>query len=230
MRSNRKKARCKILIISIAAFIASYPVAGGAKGGMQIRQALDTVISQDKYNYKDAGLINSEDKNSLLEKIRIFLKDLMDQISETLKISSYVSLVLYATITVAVIYFLIKALRRIDLGRASPAGIRVSEEKQNLDFRKELAQAERLISKGRAREAVSFIVNALWLYYNYTGVMAYRKSSTNREYLRMAENNINYNSVRRIVLDSEKTVYSGAEVDEKQAVEILAQVNGIIAG
>jgi hypothetical protein len=230
MRSNRKKARCKILIISIAAFIASSSAAGGAKGGLPIRQALDAVISQDKYNYQDEGLLNSGAKNSLFEKIRALLKELMDQISDTLKISSYVSVALYAAATGAVVFFLIKALRRIDLGRASPPGIRTSGEKQNLDFRKELAQAERLISEGRAREAVPSIVNALWLYYNYTGIMAYKKSSTNREYLRMAEDNINYNAVRRIVFDSEKTVYSGAEVDEKQAVEILAQVNGIIAG
>mgnify|MGYP000962553249 CR=1 FL=1 len=231
---SRKKIIAKrliaLLLISLPLF--SSPLRGNERS--YVRQKLDTIVNQQKYLYQedDGNKKLPPEADSLLKKINDLLNRFWEFLAAAFRISPYFSLVFYAGILLLVLFLLFRLMRRWKRNR--DASLNTADKNAlldiySLDYEKELKEAERLMSLGSYREAISLILNALWLYFNHRKALQYEKSITNREYLRQLHHWEDYNALREIVQISERSVYFEKEVHESDCRKILASVADLIS-
>ena len=99
----------------------------------------------------------------------------------------------------------------------------------SLDYNKELRYAEELINKGKHKEAVSRLLNAMWLFYHYHKLIIFNKGITNREYIEILKNQREYKLLQNIVFKAEKAVYSWENINKKDCEKILFNINSIFS-
>jgi hypothetical protein len=227
---KRKIALCSAIALILA--ISTVPGSGDTPG--TVRLELSRVLSQEKFIYhSDDGAAGAAEESlfeTLMKKLEEKLLAFRDYLAKLLTATSLVAGLIYLLLIAAVAVLAIYIIKRIDLGpgagRKRPAG---ADDFFSLDFEKELRRAGGLLEAGRFRESLQAMLGALWLYYNYADVFAYRRSLTNREYLARLGGREEYGLLREIVYRGESAVYAGEEIREDQCREILEDIREIVA-
>lgn len=213
--------------------LALYQVPANGDTPERAKRELARVLSQEKFTYQteaSGGAGGESLFETLMKKLEEKLISFRDYLAKLLKATSLVAALIYLLILAAVVLLAVYIIKRIDAG---PGGERSRREGADdiysLDFEKELRRAGGLLESGRYRESLQAMLGALWLYYNYAHVFAYRLSVTNREYLARLGGREEYGLLRDIVYRGEAAVYAGEELREDQCREIFEGVRGIIA-
>jgi len=215
--------------------VAITPRAGAAIDDARVVTALRSVLAQEKFRYSDPVTGNSPEERGffqrLIEKIEEKIVSLREYLAGFLKATTAVAFLIYGLILVAVGALAVYVIRRIDPGGSGGKrrGAVGPDEAYSLDYERELGRAKLLADQGRHREAVQAAMGALWLYYNFTSAFAYRRSATNREYLRALGEREEYEHVRDIVYRGEAAIYAHGEVSEDQSRKICRDVEGLTA-
>jgi hypothetical protein len=227
----RKKNRALSSALLCILVLSHAPVAGDTPA--DVKRELSRVLAQEKFRYHDDGLGSSEAGENffetLLEKIGEKVKSFRDWLGRLLRATPVVAALLYLLIFAAVVLLLVYVIRRIDPGLGGDSARQDdAADAFSLDFAGELRRAGELLEAGSYRESLQAMLGALWLYYNFARVFAYRRSVTNREYLARLGGRDEYGLLRDIVRRGEAAVYAGKEISKDECREIYGKVEGII--
>jgi len=213
-----------VLALSHAATAAATPDAA--------RRELARVLSQEKFRYYEDGVADSAGENSLdrlLKKIDEKVRHFREWLSSIMKATPFLAALIYLLIFAAVAFLVVYIARRIDPRLKGGGPIPGAAGAASLDYGRELRRARDLLEAGNCRESMQSMLGALWLYYNFTRVLAYRGSVTNREYLSRLGGREEYALLRDIVRRGEAAIYAGEELREDECREIYGKIEGIVA-
>ncbi len=174
----------------------------------------------------------SEEKIKWLKTLNGFFKKIFEYINKLFKLSIYPSIALYVIfllLIVYLVYFIIKKLASSGEKKITGTTDKQQADYFNLDYKRELKSAEDMLNKKKLKEAFSFMLNALWLFYHYQKVIIYNRSITNREYMGLLKARAEYSILKSIVLNAEKAVYAGKHINEKDCQEIYSDVYSILS-
>ncbi len=236
IRSKKRKINKNNIIIFLLLLFLLLPVENiYSQKRRTIKKNLKKILNQDKYIYhkhikskyiskKELGLFNWVDK--------VFRK-IFDIIVKIFKVSSYFSIIIYIAFLVLIVYLIFLIIKKSGLlfDKTKP----IDKEEQlydqyNLDYQKELSFAEELMNRKKYKEAISILLNSLWLFYHYHKVIYFNKSITNREYIKKIQSIEEYNLIKNIVFSAEKSVYAEDTISVKDCKKIFSNVNKIISG
>ena len=227
---KRKTALCSVIALILA--LSHVPANGDTPE--RAKRELSRVLSQEKFIYEsdewNAGGAEESLFDTLMKKLGEKLLAFRDYLAKLLKATSLVAGLIYLLLLAAFALLVLYIVKRIDPGQGGERKRRDGEDDfYSLDFEKELRCAGGLLEAGRLRESLQTMLGALWLYYNFADVLAYRRSLTNREYLARLGGREEYGLLRDIVYRGESAVYAGEEIREDQCREIFEGIRGIVA-
>ena len=228
----RKRKTALVSVIALILALSHAPAEGDSPG--RVKQELSRVLAQEKFTYQADGSGGGAGGESLLDtlmkKLQEKLLAIRDYLGKLLKATPLVAALIYLLVLAAIVLLAVYIVKRIDPGPGGETKLRDgADDFYSLDFEKEMRRAGGLLEAGRCRESLQAMLGALWLYYNYADVFAYRRSVTNREYLARLGGREEYGLLRDIVYRGEAAVYAGEDIREDQCREIFEGIRGIVA-
>lgn len=223
-----------LLILSVCMTINTF-----SQKKEEIQNKIKDIINQEKYDYNiitdkkkeknESGFLKAI--NNILNfviKIFNFLKKIFLLIW---KISPVFSIVIFVGLSSLLIFFIIWISKQVDLNikKSNKLKIESAFEEGHFDYMKEFNYAKQLIAGKKYKEAVSVLINSLWLFYYNNKILNYEKSRTNREHLFFLMNLNNFEFVKKIILKAEKAVYYKEKIDERECEEILGNISEIFS-
>ncbi len=201
-----------------------------------IKNKLNTIIKQKKYIYLENPELETPTRkqesfiNRIIIKIGIFFLKIY---AAFLKIfgSKFLAITIFILIFAVLIYLTFYIINKISFAniKKNKAENDTEIDHYSLDYNKELRYAEELINKGKHKEAVSRLLNAMWLFYHYHKLIIFNKGITNREYIEILKNQREYKLLQNIVFKAEKAVYSWENINKKDCEKILFNINSIFS-
>lgn len=225
-----------IILIILLVFIKNGVFSQNKK---EIQDKINNIISQEKYDYQvlteskkgknESGFVKAI--NNILNvifKIFDFFKKIFLLIW---KISPLFSIIIFIGLSSLLIVFIIWISKLVDLNikKSNKLKIESAAEEGHFDYMKEFNYAKQMIAGKKFKEAISILINSLWLFYYHNKILNYEKSITNREYLIFLLNLNNFELIKKIILKAEKAVYYKEKIDERECEEILGDISEIFS-
>lgn len=199
-----------------------------------IQKSLNNILKQEQYSYYNPIQSKNIEKyqNNLAAKISVVIEKFFYFIAKIFKKFTFIAMAFFILVSLALLYFIYSLIKRLALGLNKPKNSFNSQffnDSLNLDYKSELQNAFALMQAGKYKEAISFSINALWLYYHSRKIIIFNQSLTNREYIRLLKQQSEYKILQSIIYEGEKSVYSGVQLNEKSFTTIWENINKIIS-
>lgn len=221
-----------ILLISVKINILS-------QNKEEINNKIKSIISQEKYNYqtiKGNVLPRQEPKyKNIIDKIISFFIKVFNILKKVFlliwSISPVFSIIIFIGLFSLFVLFILWIFKQIDLSIKSNTKLKtnIETEEGHFNYIREFNLAKQMIAEKKLKEAVSILINSMWLFYYSKKVLKYEKSRTNREYLKSLINLSNYELIKKIIFNAERAVYYKENIDENECEEILWNVSEIFS-
>ncbi len=225
-----------IILIILLAFIKNGFFSQNKK---EILDKIKNIINQEKYDYQvptegkkeknESGFLKAI--NNILNVIIKIFEFIIKIFLLIWKISPLFSIIIFIGLFSLLIFFIIWISKQVDLNIKKSNKLKIDNaiEEGHLDYIKEFNYAKQLIADKRFKEAISVLINSLWLFYYHNKILNYEKSRTNREYLIFLINLNNFELIKNIILKAEMAVYYKEKTDDRECEEILGNISEIFS-
>ena len=228
-----KQKLSKIIFFLFILFIQLPVEAKEEKSAENIKNKLSKIVSAEKYQYEEPKTTKKKQtapENSflvqLIKKIAAFFLSLFSN-----KYFIFIVILTGIFLIIFLAVFLTKNLNFISIKQqknTKTIPVKINQKKKVEDYELEFEKAVKLLEKNNIKEAVSTLMLSLWLFFHQKQILGYHKNITNREYLKKLYTQNNIENIRTIVLKSEKIVYAGVSINERDPESVFQLVEKII--